>query len=220
MARTTPPTPHDVPCGSLGSPALLEALRPRATRHDVKRGEVLVRQGDPPDFLGIVLAGRVKVVKTSPDGRELIVHVVGPDKSFGIVPVLDGAPYPATVEAVEDATWGRVEAATFLEVLGQDAALALHVLRTFGGRLRRMADAMLQASTAHVANRLADRLLDLAGPGTEVQVTRQELADLAGTTVETAIRVTKAWEREGLVALSRGHITIRQREALALVAGR
>ena len=186
-----PPPPSEPPCGHLAGQALFDALRAVTPARPFARGDRLAAEGDPPAFLGLVLSGRVKIVKAGEGGRDLILHVVGEGKAFGIVPVLDGEPYPASVQAVEDGTWSRVEAARFFEVLGRDPRMALDVLRNFGRRLRRLAAMTQQASTTPVPVRLAARLRELAAGAAEVAVTRQELADLAGTTVETAIRVTK-----------------------------
>jgi CRP-like cAMP-binding protein len=212
-----PSRPVEVPCGELVGPSLIAALRAVASPRPFARGDALAREGDPPAFLGLVIEGRVKVVKAGAAGREVILHVMDPGKSFGIVPVLDGEPYPASVIAVEDGRWGRVDADRFAAVLLAEPRMALDVLRSFGRRLRRLAHVMQQASTAPVEARVASRLMELAAPlpaGADVRVTRQELADLAGTTVETAIRVTRAWEAEGLVALSRGRIAIRNPRGL------
>jgi len=211
-------TPPEAPCGQLAGQALFDALRAVNTPRPFSRGDRLAGEGDPPAFLGLVLSGRVKIVKAGEGGRDLILHVVGAGKAFGIVPVLDGEPYPASVAAVEDGAWCRVEAARFFEVVGRDPMLAMDVLRNFGRRLRRLAAVTQQASTTPVPVRLAARLRELSGGATEVSVTRQELADLAGTTVETAIRVTKAWEREGTLGLRRGRITIRDAARLSAVA--
>ncbi|MBM4397368.1 MAG: Crp/Fnr family transcriptional regulator [Deltaproteobacteria bacterium] len=212
-----PPRPSDAPCGELAGPSLIAALRKVAIARPFARGDVLVREGDPPAFLGLVLEGRVKIVKSGAGGREVILHVMGPDKSFGIVPVLDGEPYPASAVAVEDGRWGRVDAERFAAVLVAEPRIALDVLRSFGRRLRRLAHVTQQAATTPVEARIASRLVELSAPlppGADVRVTRQELADLAGTTVETAIRVTRAWEQAGIVALSRGRIAIRDPRGL------
>lgn len=214
-------TRSDAPCGELAGPSLMDALRRVAVVRPFERGAVLVREGDPPAFLGVVLAGRVKVTKAGAAGREVILHVMGPGKAFGVVPVLDGEPYPASVVAVEEGRFGRVDAAIFSRLLIADPRLALDVLRSFGRRLRLLAHVTQQASTSPVEARLASRLGELAAaqpPGTPVRVTRQELADLAGTTVETAIRVTRAWERDGIVALARGRIAIVEPEVLKTLA--
>ncbi len=210
----------EFPCGRLASPDLAETLRAAATSRSYERGEFIVHQGDDPDFLGIVLGGRVKVVKHAPNGREVILHLLGPGAVFGVVPALDGEPYPASVVAMERSEVGRVPTSRFVEILRATPDMTVELLRGFGRRMRAVTRAVVSTVTAEVPARLAATLL-AADPGTgEVRMTRQELADLCGTTVETAIRVTRRWQREGVVALSRGRIEIRDRARLRALAGR
>ncbi len=206
-------------CGHLGGPALARALAEAARPHPFKRGDFIAREGDPPDRMGIVLSGRVKIVKHAPNGREVILRVLGPGQAFGVVPVLDRAPYPASVVMLEDGEVGRVDAPRFEAVLRTHPDLALEMMRAFSGRLRKLSQAVGESHTAPVRSRLAARLMDLAGDQRVVVVTRQELADLAGTTVETAIRTTRAWEQDGLVRLARGRIELLDPLALVHEAG-
>jgi CRP/FNR family transcriptional regulator len=203
------------PAGSPLGRRLAEVAVPKR----LQRGDFFVHEGDPPDVLGVVLSGRVKVVTHAASGRDVILHVLGPGQVFGVVPVLDRRPYPASVIAVDDVEIGRVDATGFEGLLRRDPDLALSLLRTFAGRLRGLSAVMGVANTGDAGSRLAARLLDQAGAGTVAAITRQELADLAGTTVETAIRATRAWEREGVLRLSRGRIEIRDRRALGIRAG-
>ncbi len=210
----------EFPCGRLASRDLADALRAAATLRLFDRGEFVVHQGDDPDFLGVVLSGRVKVVKHAPNGREVILHLLGPGTVFGVVPALDGQPYPASVVAVEPSEVGRVSTPRFLAILRSEPDLMVGMLRGFGQRMRAVAHAVVSAVTTEVPARLAANLLDAAAGTDEVRMTRQELADLCGTTVETAIRVTRGWQREGIVALSRGRIEIKDRARLQALAGR
>ncbi|HOU54331.1 MAG TPA: Crp/Fnr family transcriptional regulator [Myxococcota bacterium] len=211
-------SPSHLPCGQLTSPALLRLLLEIGEDRSFRRGERLVEEGDPPALLGVVREGRVRIARLGADGRDLTLHVVGPGEAFGIIPALDGAPYPASVEAMTDGRWSRVWSRRFLEALRGDSNLALEALRTFGGRIRHLIAVGHENAMTPVPNRLASRLLEMAVQEVEVRLTRRELADLAGTTVETAIRITRQWERQGWVSLARGRITIRNREALASLA--
>lgn len=210
----------EFPCGRLASRDLAETLRAAATPRSFERGEFIVHQGDGPDFLGVVLGGRVKVVKHAPNGREVILHLLGPGTVFGVVPALDGEPYPASVVAVEPSEVGRVPTPRFLAILRANPDMTVDLLRGLGRRMRAVTRAVVSAVTAEVPARLAAALLDAAAGADAVRMTRQELADLCGTTVETAIRVTRRWQREGVLALSRGRIEIKDRARLRALAGR
>ncbi len=210
----------EFPCGRFASRRLVESLQTAAVPRSYARGEFIVHEGDAPDFLGVVLGGRVKVVKHAQTGREVILHLLGPGSVFGVVPVLDGQPYPASVVAVDDSEVGRVAAPKFLALLRSEPALASELLAGLGRRVRALSRAVVALISTEVSARLASALLEAAGEAGVARITRQELADLSGTTVETAIRVTRQWEREGLVALSRGRIQVRDRTRLTEVAGR
>lgn len=208
--RTSP-----LPCGQLTGPLLQRLLLRLGEERPFHRGERLIEEGDPPAVLGVVREGRVRIARLGADGRDLTLHLVLPGEAFGVIPALDQAPYPASVEAITEGRWSRVSSLRFLQALRQDPSLALEALRTFGGRIRHLIQVGHENLTAPVPNRLAARLLELAAGGAEVRVTRRELADLVGTTVETAIRTTRRWERQGWLTLGRGRITLRDVNALS-----
>lgn len=205
-------------CSGHACAQLRDALRKAAVPQTFRRGDVIVHQGDPPAFVGLVLEGRVKVVSHSAGGRDVTLEVLAEGQLFGLIPVLDGAPYPTAVVGVEDGVVGRVAAARFEGVLREEPGAALHLLRSLSARTRRLTEALTERCTADVQARLAHKLLDLAAGERTVAVTRQELAELAGTTVETAIRTTRRWERDQLVRLGRGCLSIEDPPGLARIA--
>jgi len=204
-----------VPCGRLASPSLQQLLRALGETRPFQRGERLVEEGDPPAHLGLVLDGQVRIVRLGAGGRDLTLHRAGPGQAFGLIPALDRAPYPASVEGLVPGHWCRVESRRFLEALQQHPDLALEALTGFGQRIRHLVTVSQENSLARVPCRIAARLLEAAGTDGEAIITRQELADLAGTTVETAIRTTRQWEKLGWVRLHRGRITLLDPGALA-----
>jgi CRP-like cAMP-binding protein len=206
------------PCGSIACGAIAQALHEAAQPLAYARGDWLVRQGDAPTAVGLVLSGRVKVVCQTDAGRSIIVKLLGPGEVFGTIPVLDGRCYPAGIEGQEPGVYGRVSAEAFQEILANQPGLAMQMLRSLSSRTRELTAAMVDQSAFEVDVRLARRLLEVAGSDAVAQVTRQELADLTGTTVETAIRITRRWQQSGLVQLSRGQIVLRNINDLRRVA--
>lgn len=207
------------PCGSVACGAVAQALRDAAEPIAFARGDWLVRQGDAPSEVGLVLSGRVKVVCHSEAGRPIIVKMLGPGEVFGAIPVLDGRKYPAGIEGQEPGEYGRVSAEAFQAILASQPTLAMQMLRSLSSRTRALTAAMVDQSAYEVDVRLARRLLEAARDTGVALLTRQELADLTGTTVETAIRITRRWEKAGLVQLSRGQIAVRCAADLRRIAG-
>lgn len=209
----------DFACGDIGSEEFSHALKGLAELRTYSRGDFIVHEGDEPRCLGIVISGRVKVFKTAANGREVILHLLRPKSLFGVIPVLDGGPYPASVVAMEDSEVGLISRHRFLHLLLERPEFALTLLQSFSRRLRGLTDSLVSSVASAVAARLAAKVLELAGTGRAVHITRQELADMVGTTVETAIRVTRAWEQAEIVRLSRGRIEVLSPCALKEIAG-
>lgn len=206
------------PCGSVACGAVAQALRQAAAPLAFARGDWLVRQDDAPSAVGLVISGRVKVVRHSEAGRPIIVKLLGPGEVFGAIPVLDGRRYPAGIEGQEPGEYVRVSAEVFQGILASQPALAMQMLRSLSLRTRALTAAMVDHSAYEVDVRLARKLLEAAQDSGVALLTRQELADLTGTTVETAIRITRRWEKAGLVQLSRGKIALSNQNDLRKIA--
>lgn len=198
-----------------------------ARRAELSRGEVLFRQGDAPKSLWIVLSGRVKVVKSSPSGRELILDLLGPGDPVGAVAVFEGLPYPATALAQISAVCLEIERRGFLALLDSNPSLVRGLLSGFAMRLRELTARLADLSGGRVEARLARALASLAEGASErrpeglfvpVRLSRQELADLCGTTVETAIRVMSRWSKEGIVRTEPDGFLLLDSEALGELA--
>jgi len=171
-----------------------------------EKGATVFFEGAPAKDLSFVVLGRVKVVKGAP-GRDVILGLFGPGEALGMVAVFEGRPYPATAVALEPSTLVHVPEHEFFETLGDHAGL---VKRLFQGMMKRQLELTkrLLDLTGHVDARIARLFLTLTeksgraqGKGVFVGIalTRQEIADLAATTIETAIRVMSRWGKDGLV---------------------
>lgn len=190
-----------------------------AQRVEREGGEVFFNQGDPGDAVYGVLTGRVKITKQSARGREVILEVVGPGEVFAAIAALRGIPMPATAVALEPTACVRVNGAAFKTIVDRRPDLASRMLETISRRLLEANTARLDLATEPVEARLARALLRLAdkfGARRNDEIvftqafTRQNLADLAGTTVETAIRTISRWTKDGIVRSDGGRLTILQ----------
>jgi CRP-like cAMP-binding protein len=190
------------------------------------KGETVFSEGDPSDFLLTVLEGRVKVVKLQPSGKEVILEIFGPGDPLGTVVAYEGRPFPASAIAVERTTCLLVRRAPFFALLEQHPSLVRGLLSAFtrrivelAQRIPEVAGARVETRFAHLFLKLADRVGQPRGETTFIPMvlSRQELADLTGTTIETCIRLMSRWGKEGVVETqSDGFLVVDRRGLEAL----
>lgn len=197
-----------------------------ATREQaVPAGKVLFGEQQPADSLWAVKEGLIHIVKHGPEGREIVLEVIPPGELFGAIVALENRPYPASAVAVEASVVWRMPAALARELCLKHPTLRAAILDQVTGRLRSAHERLRSVALERVEQRLARMLLALAnkigqreGDVTTLSVTRQELADMIGTTVETAIRVTSKWQQAGIVSSSRHKIGLTDMCALTRLA--
>jgi CRP-like cAMP-binding protein len=187
------------------------------------RGERVFGEGDPSDFLYTIVSGRVKVVKLVPGGREVILEIFGPGDPLGAVVAYEGRPYPATAVATEPAICLLVRRAEFFALLerhpslvrGYLGGLALRILE-LTRRIPEVAGGRAETRLAHLFLKLSDRMGKPVPEGRFIPMTlsRQDLADLTGTTIETCIRIMSRWGKEGVVRTDRDGFLVQDRAAL------
>ena len=197
------------------------------TRVERPGGGRFFSQGDPGDAVYGVLTGRVKIAKQSPTGKELILDVLGPGEPIGAIAVVRRIPMPATAVALEPTACLRMSGADFLAAMGRDPATLLRFLDAISKRLVQANASRLGLATESVEARIAQALLrmsdkfaaDRAGELVFSQTfTRENLAELAGTTVESAIRVMSRWTKEGILRSRQSRLTVLQPDHLRRLA--
>jgi len=197
----------------------LSALAGLAAERSFQPDEFILWEGDEPDYFYVVAEGQVKVVKNSSTGREFIIAFFGPGEMFGEVAVFEGKPYPASAQATSACRILAIKRQSFLDFLATRPQIALRIINILGGRLRDAQGRLKDFAGERVEQRLARILLMLASRmGTTLRFTRQELADMAGTTTETAIRVTGGLSERGIIITSRGQIIIADEAKLKALA--
>ena len=189
----------------------LEALARRARRHVFVAGQLLFLAGEPSAGLWLVERGRVKAFKATTEGREHVLHLLGPGDTFNDVSALDGGPNVAGAMAITDGLAWVLPAADLEAALADDHALALGVIRGLNSRIRQLAaqieDLALRSVTARLARFLLEQKLNpsLTGPA----VTRALIATHLGTTPETVSRALRTLEEAGAITFDRHRIIIR-----------
>lgn len=175
-------------------------------------GEVVFWEGDQPSAFWVIVEGRVKISRTTPQGREVILELFGPGDPFGAVAVFEGFPFPATATALEPTTAITTPRDAFFGLLDSDPLLVRTLLSSLTLRLVELTQRVVELSAVRVESRIAllfCRLAREAGAreGSEIFIpqpmSRQQVADLCGTTLETTIRIMSRWGKLGIVHTAR-----------------
>jgi len=188
----------------------MRTLCARVSRRHFGRGESLFSEGDSCRGLFLVAAGRIRIFKLSPSGREQVLAVEGPGSSFAELPVFDGGVYPASASALEDAEVLFISRQDFQNYCREHPEVALKVLAVVGSRLRRLVGIIEDLSFTTVRQRLIALLLRLAQAGgietkqgvrVELTTTHQDLAAELGTVRELVSRNLSRLQAEGLLEI-------------------
>ncbi len=183
-----------------------------------KPNEFVFWEGDAPGYFYVVAEGRIKVLKYSSSGKEFIIAFFSPGEMFGEVAVFEGKPYPASAQAAADTKILGIKKEDFLSFLSGRPQVALDIINVLGGRLRDAQGRLKDLAGERVEQRLARTLLMLYSKlGPTLPFTRQEIADMAGTTTETAIRITSQLKDRGIIRSVRGKIIILNETKLKLL---
>lgn len=201
------------------------ALAPLCRLQAYEKGATLFEEGDPAEWIYFLFLGRVKIVKSTPD-REIILEILGPGEAVGAVAVFERRPFPAAAVALEPCGVVAIPEREFFGLIEKRPEITRRLLAGLTLRLitlnRRMAD-----MTGSVEYRVARLFTTLSGrigqPGDQgifipLTLSRQDIADLAGTTIETAIRIMSRWQKEGLVETEKKGFLIRNAAALREIA--
>lgn len=194
------------------SPEQINALAERTLPRRYKAGEVLFYEGDPCHGLFVLAEGSVKIFKTSPSGREIMLAVESAPSSVAEVPLFDGGPYPATVCAIEEVSACLISKQDFRRVCLAQPEVALKILAVMGQRLRQLVSVVESVSFGSVRQRLATTLLDFArqsdGTSFTLTLTHQELASRLGTVREVVSRNLSRFQAEGLLQIEKKTVTL------------
>jgi CRP-like cAMP-binding protein len=193
----------------------LTALADLAIERRFQAGESIFWEGDSPEWFYFVAEGSVKVVKHSSQGKEFIIAFFGPGEMFGEVAVFEGKSYPATAQAVTGTEVLGIKRTDFSAFLTSRPQVALRIINILGGRLRDAQSRLRDLAGERVEQRIASTLVMLSLKlGPTLPFTRQEIADMVGTTTETAIRVMSQLKNRGIIRSIRGKVTITDEQKL------
>lgn len=210
----------------LGGESLDELLDEAASVRYPKGKNVFAQDEDAHSFF-VLLHGHLRVMKVTEDGQQIVVRYITPGEVFGIAVAIGRPTYPATATAVVDSIALAWPSAAWPRLSSRHPALAVNTLKTVGGRLQDAHTRVMEMSTEQVERRIAHALLRLAGQaGRKVEagiqidfpISRQDVAEMTGTTLHTVSRTLSAWEADGLVEGGRQRIVIRDPHRLFQLA--
>lgn len=198
-----------------------------ARRHPVPKDAAAFEQGEPADAFFLLTQGYMKAVQTMASGQQFVVHYINPGEIFGCVALMGAERYPATALAVVDSVAMSWRLNDISLLMRRHPVLSENALAGFGGRLMEMQARLREIHTEPVEQRIAHALLSLvqrsgrpvdSGLAVAFPISRQDVAELAGTTLHTVSRTISKWGREGIVRKGRQKIVVADLIGLTSIA--
>lgn len=209
------------------SDSALDGLMAQASLRRFAIGEAVFEQGAAATHFFLLLHGRLKVTQVTSDGQQIIVRVVHPGDIFGFAKALQRLDYPGTPTAAADSVvicWPTAVWDVFVE---QNPHLAVNAMKTIGQRLQEAHTRIREMATEEVERRVAHAVLRLIGQAGKTEsagiridfpISRQDIAEMTGTTLHTVSRILSAWETKGLVQGGRQKLLVRDAATLRIIA--
>jgi CRP/FNR family transcriptional regulator len=191
------------------------------------RGETIFEQDSASDAFYAIASGRVKIFKMMPNGKDVILEVFGPGDPLGAVAVYMDRPFPASAAALEDTVCVIIPRAAFFRLLETQPSLVRGLLLGLTVRLVELTNRLAELTGGRIEPRFARLFLKLAtemgradrgGTYIPLALSRQELADLTGTTIETCIRIMSRWNKDEVVRTDKDGFVVVDRAELERIA--
>lgn len=206
----------------------LQAIARLGILRAVEEGGFFFLQGAPAEYLYILISGRAKLCQIAPDGQQVNLRTIVENQLFGAIgAVQQEAVYPACAQALEDSSALAIWSDEFRRFLDQRPYLSFGLMQLMTGYIQEMQERYRESVTEKVEQRIARVLLRLAGQSgkrvddgvlIELQFSRQDLAEMAGTTLYTVSRILSAWEKQGLISTGRERVTLTQPHGVMKIA--
>jgi CRP/FNR family transcriptional regulator, nitrogen oxide reductase regulator len=204
----------------------LKLIASHSIERSIEEGEFFFFQGDPATYFYVLISGRAKLTQTSLAGQQVNLRTISPWQMFGALgAVREDATYPATAQALENSTAMTVKSDYLRELMQTRPYLSVDLMKLMTTYIQEMQERYRELATEKVERRIARALLRLAAQmgskidgGIELTFTRQELAEMSGTTLYTVSRVLSEWERQGLVEAGRERVVIRNPHGVVSIA--
>jgi CRP-like cAMP-binding protein len=208
------------------SPADLRAVCELAGHRRIEPGGFFFHQDDPAATLFLLTHGQLKMTQIGPEGHQVLVRFVNAGEGFGAIAAMSGMTYPLSAQAVETCVALAWNEMTLQQMLTTYPIITLNVLHLVTSYFKQLQERYRELATERVERRVARSLLRLAqqagrpvehGLLIDLSLSRQDLAEMTGTTLYTVSRILSNWERAGLVDVGRGRVMIRHRSGLETI---
>lgn len=200
----------------------LKEISRKFSENEFKKGEYLFWEGDPSSQLYVVKQGKVKIIKHSSAGKEMVLEIVSSGEICGGGGIFSQTQV-ASAQAIEPVSAYSLSKKDFLLLLGRHKELAIQIIMYLGEKLMKAHEMMISLVASKVDRRIAALLIGLSekhgslvpqGIRINLRLTRQDIADIVGTTVETTIRVMSRFKKQGMLITDSRHIIITDKEKL------
>lgn len=208
-------------------PAALDQITSAARMREVAAGAPFFREGEPAQAFFAIQAGSVKLTQLTPEGHQVVLRLLGPGEAFGGVAAFGGGTYPVTAEAVTDVHAFEWPGPVMAALMERHPRLAMNALRFVAARLHELQVQYRQLATERVERRVARALVRLVqqsgrrvegGVLIDLPLSRDDIAQMTGTTLYTVSRIISRWEGEGVLDAGRQRLVIKKPHALMKVA--
>ncbi|MCS7232363.1 MAG: Crp/Fnr family transcriptional regulator [Elusimicrobiota bacterium] len=188
-----------------------------------RKRETIFNEGDTPKWFHILIKGRIKISKFSKNAKEIILEILDAPDFFGTLALLKNIPYPASAIAVDECVIGNIPSHIFLQIVNKYPELQSEILHHITTRLRSGIETLKDIALVDVLSRVVYQILKLAnkygkkisdGILIDLKLTKQDIAEMAGTTTETAIRIISKLKKEGYIVEQNRKIIIKDIERL------
>jgi CRP-like cAMP-binding protein len=207
--------------------AELDAVLSEARSARYAKNSAVFEQGEEAHSFFLLLHGHVRATQTTPAGQQIVMRYVTPGETFGVAMAIGLTKYPATATAVDDSVVLAWPSTAWPRLVAQHPSLAANTLQMVGSRLQETHTRVVEMSTQQVERRIAHALLRLAkqagrkseqGVEIDFPISRQDVAEMTGTTLHTVSRTLSAWEQQGLIEGGRQRIVLRDPHKLFRLA--
>ena len=206
----------------------LAQIAQNALPRSIEDGSYFFLQGDPAHYLYVLTSGSVKLLQNNPAGQQVNLRTINPWQMFGALgAVRQPASYPASAQALEDSTALAMESSFLRSMMETRPYLSFDLMHLMTAYIQEMQERYRELATERVEQRIARALLRLTSQlgrrldpekDIELSFSRQDLAEMTGTTLYTVSRTLSEWERRGLLKTGRERVTIRQPHSLVQIA--